>query len=1250
MSIPHQYHQPNAPDPSDDDSESDLELDLNELGPSPPGRPSARQPSSSSYDFSRRIPLRNIRQGRRRRHSEDVKDDGEDTLGLLEEGPDSKFDSDESGFGRGDDAPLLRGRSQGGQKDLRQPSGLARLAGLLSSNTAGPEGSDEPDQEHDPSSNRTILVGHRQPKKFPVNAVSNSRYTAYDFIPRTLYNEFKFFINLYFLFVALSQLIPALRIGYLYSYIMPLSVVLAITLGKEAWDDITRRRRDAEANSEPYTILKFDATDPSGKALRMRMKGKMKAATNGLAPQTNGAGLKHRLSQNQLPEGVYEVTRPAKDIKVGDIIKLTKNQRVPADLVILQSLSADSQSLDALVEEQDTSGEAFIRTDQLDGETDWKLRLASALTQRLPVNDFTNLKIIAGKPDRKVNDFVGTIELPPSDDPADPNDQIKSSPLSVDNTAWANTVVASSCTLYGAVIYTGSQTRQAMSTTQSRAKVGLLELEINNFTKILCILSLSISLILVVLGRIENGEERAWYISALRFLILFSTVIPISLRVNLDMGKIVYAWYIEHDKNIPETVVRTSTIPEDLGRIEYLLSDKTGTLTQNEMELKKVHVGTVSYANEAMDEVASYVKQAFVHSTGADGQTTQSLITPSSTFHVPAASATRTRREIGTRVRDLVLALALCHNVTPTTEEDEDGKVETSYQASSPDEIAIVRWTEAVGLKLIQRDRTNIVLQSSFNDQVVVRVKILNIFPFTSEGKRMGVVVKFGATDTPLTNEIDDNAELWFYQKGADTVMSNIVMASDWLDEETDNMAREGLRTLVVGRKKLSPAHYREFSQQYTQASMSLQGRDVALADVVKNYLEKDLELLGITGVEDKLQQDVKESLELLRNAGIKIWMLTGDKVETARCVATSSKLVYRGQYVHTISKVKRKDAALESLQAVANNPTAALLIDGESLAVMLIHHSQHFVTIAARLPVVIACRVSPIQKAELANLIKAYSGKRICCIGDGGNDVSMIQAADVGVGIVGKEGKQASLAADFSILQFRYLTKLLVWHGRNSYKRSAKLAQFVIHRGVIMSVCQVMFSIASRFEPNALYRDWLMIGYATLYTFAPVFSLVLDRDVDERLSTLYPELYKELTQGHSLSYRTFAIWLGISIYQGCIIQGLSELLIKDSLTTGFDCMVAVSYTSLILNELIMVAVEITTWHWIMAVVIVVTAATYIGSLPLLGGYMQLSFLIKPGFFWRVVVVLAVSVGPIYAAKVISRRVRPPTYRKVMHV
>ena len=272
-----------------------------------------------------------------------------------------------------------------------------------------------------------------------------------------------------------------------------------------------------------------------------------------------------------------------------------------------------------------------------------------------------------------------------------------------------------------------------------------------------------------------------------------------------------------------------------------------------------------------------------------------------------------------------------------------------------------------------------------------------------------------------------------------------------------------------------------------------------------------------------------------------------------------------------------------------------------------------------------------------------------------------MIQAADVGVGIVGKEGRQASLAADFSIEQFCYLTKLLVWHGRNSYKRSAKLAQFVIHRGLIISVCQTLYSIASQFEPIALYRvgaivrsylfnlltfeqDWLLVGYATVYTMAPVFSLVLDRDVDPDLAALYPELYKELALNRSLSYRTFFIWVAVSIYQGCIIQGLSQILVG---LDDFPRMVAVSYTVLILNELIMVAAEVTTWHPIMIFSIVGTAAFYFGSIPFLGGYFDLKYVISVAFLWRVLAISAVSLIPPYAMKLLRRKIRPPSYRKV---
>ncbi|KAF6841285.1 phospholipid-translocating p-type atpase [Colletotrichum musicola] len=1307
MPSPTSYRPADPPGSPANDSDSDLDIDIQELDPATTTTNRSRQ---TTEHRSPRIALRSLRMGGSRRagqkargygelgqNRDSIGDDSEALLGGSE-GSSSRY-RDANRNSDDDDSPLLPGasparrRSFAGDRFERLTSSL-RLPSFMSNSGAQEAGTDgaQDQDEDDPSASRLVAVGSSQTTRFPPNLISNAKYTALTFLPITLYNEFSFFFNMYFLLVALSQAIPALRIGYLTTYVAPLAFVLFITMGKEAYDDIERRRRDNEANAEEYTVLAFD--EP-GRGLGSSRRSHKRLKSDSLRRGKNSANGPDRLSDIQEEEeraeadgaipqpssSVREVSRKSRDLKVGDVLKLSKGQRVPADVVILKCIASETAAaappMETIVEEESllvdagdeqqkdasepkgkevekddsagsSAGETFIRTDQLDGETDWKLRLASALSQTLPTEEFVRLRVTGGKPDRKVNEFLGTVELLPSwrdaqsQQGAVDGEEGTSAPLSIDNTAWANTVIASNATTLAVIMYTGTQTRSALSTAPSRSKTGLLEYEINSLTKILCALTLALSIILVALEGFSNTEGNVWYIKIMRFLVLFSTIVPISLRVNLDMGKSAYSWFIQRDPGIPGAVVRTSTIPEDLGRIEYLLSDKTGTLTQNEMEMRKIHIGTVSYANEAMDEVTSYVKQAFHIQPSTDPSSQTTLITPSSTISNSInMGATRTRREIGSRVRDVVLALALCHNVTPTTEE-EDGKTVVSYQASSPDEIAIVRWTESVGLRLAYRDRQSMVLESTEAGREVVRVRILDVFPFTSEGKRMGIIVQFfNQTQSTVPNLA--NSEIWFYQKGADTVMSSIVAENDWLDEETANMAREGLRTLVVGRKRLSYEQYQEFSSSYQAASLAITGRDAGMQRVVSLHLERDLELLGVTGVEDKLQKDVKPSLELLRNAGIKIWMLTGDKVETARCVAVSSKLVARGQYIYTVAKLKKKDNAQDHLDFLRGKTDSCLLIDGESLALFLTHFRIDFVSVAVQLPTVVACRCSPTQKAEVAKLIKEYTKKRVCCIGDGGNDVSMIQAADVGVGIVGKEGRQASLAADFSIEQFFHLTKLLVWHGRNSYKRSAKLAQFVIHRGLIIAVCQTMYSIAIKFEPDGLYKDWLLVGYATVYTAMPVLSLVLDKDVDENLANLYPELYKELTSGRSLSYRTFFVWVLVSIYQGCTIQGLSQILTQ----VDGPRMVAVSYTVLVLNELLMVAIEITTWHPTMIISIIGTFLLYVGSVPFLGGYFDLQFIITLGFIWRVLAIGAISLIPPYAVKLIRRTMKPPSYRKV---
>ena len=175
----------------------------------------------------------------------------------------------------------------------------------------------------------------------------------------------------------------------------------------------------------------------------------------------------------------------------------------------------------------------------------------------------------------------------------------------------------------------------------------------------------------------------------------------------------------------------------------------------------------------------------------------------------------------------------------------------------------------------------------------------------------------------------------------------------------------------------------------------------------------------------------------------------------------------------------------------INNQRDQVLVIDGQTIHTVVQSFEKMFFTLACRVSAVICCRCSPTQKAFITEKIKFYTDKKTLGIGDGGNDVGMILTADVGVGIVGKEGKQAALSSDFSIYKFKHLTNLLLWHGRNSYKREAVMAQFVIHRGLIISIMQIYFSIIYYWVAIPLFNGFLILGYSTLFTMLPVFSLV---------------------------------------------------------------------------------------------------------------------------------------------------------------
>lgn len=1023
------------------------------------------------------------------------------------------------------------------------------------------------------------------------NAVCNRKYNLVSFIPLVLYEQFRMFYNLFFLLVALSQFVPALRVGFFWTYFGPLLFVLLVSISKEAYDDFARYQRDTNLNMFAYNVLL-------------------------------------RSSQPGVAENVRVASQ---DLRVGDVIVLDTNERVPADCVLLRAIATtdDTASAASSSRPEEQSDTLFIRTDQLDGETDWKLRRAVATTQNVPRDDdllYNGCLIEAEAPKREIYDFVGTVIAPSGD----------KEPLTLENTLWANTVVASGRAIC-VVVYNGNETRSRLNASNPQSKVGKLDHEVNRISKMLFILLFSLSAMLTGL----RGFAGQWILYFFRYFLLLSAIIPISMRVNLDMAKIAYSLFFENDRKMPGCTVRNSNLPEELGRIEYILSDKTGTLTQNEMSFKKLHLGAMLFGRDSMDDIHQYAKAAFQHDAAlldladADPSSTEGLYSPTSeggeledvSIHKQRDGTTSRRAQ--KQVQEALLAISLAHNVTPVEENGQH-----TLQAASPDEVALLKFAESVGVTLKERSMNRVALKVPGDYEL--NFNILAEFPFTSEAKRMGIIV-----------QDHQNGSIALYVKGADTVMSKKVRYNDWLDEECGNLAREGLRTLVYAKRELSPAEHAVFAERWQTARTSSFNRKEAM-EAVQSDIERDMNLIALTGVEDKLQANVRGTLEKLRHAGIRVWMLTGDKVETATCIAVSSRLAERSQGIYKITGLKTRNEANRALARFRRQAgTDVLVVDGTSLQLFLDMFPEEFIELAAMAPAAVACRCSPTQKAAVVKLLQTQLGKRVAAIGDGGNDVGMIQQAHAGIGIPGKEGMQASLAADFSITAFSHLTRLFLWHGRNSYKRSARLAQFVIHRGLIISIIQTVYCALFFYAAVSVYSGWILVGYATIFTMFPVFSLILDEDVTEHAADTYPELYKDLQKGRSLNLKTFLIWVFKSIYQGTMIMVFSVYVLWDDEYFTTLHLSAISFTSLILTELLMVAFEVHRWHWMMIAGELCSIAFYISSIVVLPDTFDHSIMFQWGFLGRVLVVTIVSCLPVTLGKWLKRKYAPAPYSKL---
>mmetsp|Transcript_12204 Transcript_12204/g.23149 ORF Transcript_12204/g.23149 Transcript_12204/m.23149 type:complete len:995 (+) Transcript_12204:1129-4113(+) len=964
-----------------------------------------------------------------------------------------------------------------------------------------------------PPGQRTIWFdGSTQPTRFTKNAVDNTKYTVLTFLPLVLFNQFKDFFNLFFLGVVFTQFVPQLQVGFLFSYLAPLIFVLSVTLIKEAYDDFQRRQRDTLINSQQYT--------------RITSKG-------------------------------TSVVK-SKDMAVGHILELHANERIPADLLILQT--------------SEPEGTVYIRTDQMDGETDWKLRRAANLTQScMSPSDFLALKanVVAEAPHRDIYSFAGSLYI-------SSETQLFAEPLTLDNMLWANTTLAAGSAI-AMVIYTGNDTKSRMNATAPRWKRGIADSELNYLAKLLfCLMAAGAVVLFILSGHTSNGIPRMF-----RYILLLSPMIPISLRVNLDLARIYYSWLISTDKNLPGIKARNSNLPEELGRVQVLLCDKTGTLTKNEMILRKLSL---------LSEIFSMTDQA-----------EKDLLKS-------AYAATEGR---GSKLSECVMALALCHNVTPIW--TEDGKLD--YLASSPDEIALVSFARSLGLELIERTSDLIILRTA--NRSIEIFKILVVFPFTSQRKRMGILL-----------QKKSSGKIVFILKGAEEVMQHSLSNIDKqrILEECDGFAREGLRTLVVSQRELAEDEFNAWKKKYDAAGLELDDRDNKIQAEI-NKLEVNMVALGVTGVEDKLQDDVPNTIENMRNAGIKVWMLTGDKIETAECIASSTRLKSRDDSWHVIREMKDRNALAASLAELKNSKNKVPVVDGISLEVLLSDLRAEFVDVCNSCPSVVCCRVSPTQKAEVAKALKELTPMRVCSIGDGGNDVSMIQTAHIGIGIEGKEGKQAALASDFSVTEFKSLNMLLLWHGRLSYKRTAKLAQFIFHRGLILAVIQGYFISLFYFNALPLFTGFLLLGYSSYYTNLPVLSVILDSDSDLKTVLSFPLLYKALQKGRALSSSMFMWVLWKSLFQGSVIIVGILIFYNDS---SFSDFAGLAFTTLILAEQLNVYSSIERFHWGMGVCQVLTLLIYLVSLFSYRSFFNLEYIFSAHYLIKLVTILGVCWLPLH--------------------
>jgi phospholipid-translocating P-type ATPase (flippase) len=510
------------------------------------------------------------------------------------------------------------------------------------------------------------------------------------------------------------------------------------------------------------------------------------------------------------------------------------------------------------------------------------------------------------------------------------------------------------------------------------------------------------------------------------------------------------------------------------------------------------------------------------------------------------------------------VVLSVCHTIIPEVDE---ASGEIIYQASSPDENALVYAGKAFGHQFIARTPTTVTVAVTRPGDPgaaaaapgagagagadpepepepvteEVTYTLLHVLEFTSTRKRMSVVVR------------DPGGRVLLLTKGADTVIYERLDARNPEPyravtlEHLEQFAVVGLRTLCAAYRYVPEEEYVAWAETFDAAASALVGRDEQLAACAAT-IEVDLRLIGATAIEDKLQDGVPEAIATLARGGLKIWVLTGDKQETAINIGFSCRVLDTSQRLMLINGAESEargllEGFLEDSREEKDPRRLATVIDGATLAAVMADPElqQLYLTLACRCIAVIACRVSPKQKAQIVNLVRENLKTITLAIGDGANDVSMIQAAHVGVGISGEEGLRAARAADYSIAQFRFLLRLLLVHGRWSYQRITKLILWSFYKNIVLYLTQLWYIFHNGYSGQSLYDGWTIAFFNILFANFPALCFaVLEQDVSAEASLRFPQLYEHGQRDKSFRPRVFWTWVGNAIWHSLAVYGLT--------------------------------------------------------------------------------------------------------------